>query len=200
FAGRSSCLPISQRGIEQTNGRLPQGELSMKSQLPTSPNRPLTKSHLESSAAPAAKATSRKAAAKPASAAETGAAGAAARRRYEYTLRGAGHHVHAVAEQDRVEVAGVGADVPAWRVLDDSGELLRPLLLQAEGHGVRQEFFKRIGWHAAEAVGIHAVNEFLEAAYRHPGARARHTLGGHVASEQPDDGNAGSNGDGYQQG
>ena len=62
-----------------------------------------------------------------------------------------------------------------------------PVLLDAEGHGVRQEFFEGVGRHALDAVAIDAGHEFLEAETLDASARAADGFGGQAAAKEEDD-------------
>ncbi len=96
--------------------------------------------------------------------------------------------MHGTGKEKRTEAdVAVRRSVPVRRILHDSVERLRPVVLDAERHGVGKKFFERVGRHALDAVGVDAVQELLESEDGDSDARTGHSFRRHLAREEPPD-------------
>src|ERR1035438_5154930 len=130
----------------------------------------------------AAEAAAAEASATEASAAPSRARAAGARSGHEGLVRIHRHGMHGAGEEDGIEAhIRRRSHVPCGLVLRDSLEGLGPAVLDAQRHGVRQKLLEGIGRHALQAVGVHAVNELLEAEDLNLGAHALQRLRSHGA-------------------
>src|ERR1035437_7300728 len=137
---------------------------------------------LERATAAAAEAASGEASAGEASSsAEARPAGTGSGRGGEHLVHVRRHAVHGTRKEKRTETdVAVWRGVAAWRIFHDAVERLRPMVFDAQRHGVGEEFFERVGRHALDAIGVDAVHEFLESEDRDCSARAGDSLRGHL--------------------
>jgi len=142
---------------------------------------------LEGAAAAAAEAASGEASAGGAtSPVEAGAAGTGSGGRDEDLVHVRRHAVHGTGKEERTEAdIAVRRNVPAGRIFYYPVESLRPVMLDAQRHGIRKKLFERVGRHALDAVGINAIHELLKSEDSDSGARAGYSLRRHLAREEP---------------
>src|SRR5260370_33970352 len=144
--------------------------------------------YLERAAATAAEAAAGESTAAEAASAPAGRTGTGARRGDKCGSCLLRHAADAVDEVKSIEGRESGRRVrPGRRVLHDSHERLGPTMLHAQRHGLWKKLLKGVRRHALQAVGVHAVHEFLKAEHLHAGARSLQAGSGKLAAKEKND-------------